>query len=123
MNHIDKEVLNTLEEKLIEEKTTLIEELTSIAQQDPDNPANWQPLGDGAKSQTSADPNKRADNIEDYEVHSAIVNNLEARLLKVNNAIDNIKSESYGICSECSKEIPEDRLMANPAATTCVNHN
>jgi RNA polymerase-binding transcription factor DksA len=123
MNHIDKEVLKTLEEKLQSEKIALVEELKTIAQQDPDNPANWQPLGDGANSQTSADPNKRADNIEEYEANSSIINNLETRLLHVNSSLDNIGNESYGVCSECSKEIPSDRLMANPAATTCVDHN
>jgi len=123
MNHIEKDVLKTLVEKLLVEKTKLVEELTTIAQQDPENPANWQPLGDGADSQTSADPNKRADNIEEYEAHSSIINNLETRLLEVNMAIENIDSAEYGVCTECKSEIAPERLMVNPAASTCVDHN
>lgn len=122
MKHINQEELKTLEGKLMEEKGKLIEELSSISTQDPENPDNWQPVGDGS-SQTSADSNKRADNIEEYESNTAIVNDLESRLLEVNNSLSSINSEAYGICKECNKEIPTDRLMANPAATTCIDHS
>lgn len=122
MKHISNDVLETLKDKLQEERKKLIGELEPIAQQDPDNPANWNPIGDDAGSQTSADPNKRADNMEEYESNTAIVNDLEVRLLQVNTALKNIESESYGVCTECGEGIPEDRLLANPAATTCVNH-
>jgi len=122
MNHLDKEVLKTLEEKLTVEREQLIKDLSSIAKQDPENPANWQPLTND-NTQTSADPNERGDRMEEYEANTAVVNDLEVRLLHVNTAIKNIGTESYGICSECGKEIPEERLMVNPAASTCVEHS
>ena len=119
MNHLDKEVLDTLKQKLVVEKDVLVRELSTIAVPDPENPANWQPLGNDINKE-SADPNKRADNIEEYEANTVVVNDLEIRLLHVNNALENIDSESYGVCTECKENIPMDRLVANAAASTCV---
>lgn len=122
MNHLDKEVLKTLKEKLEKERETLINELSTVARQDPENPDNWQPINNSDDNLKSADPNERADRMEDYEASNAVTSDLEVRLLHVNSALENIKTESYGICTECGMEIPQGRLEANPAASTCIEH-
>lgn len=43
------------------------------------------------------------------------------RLQMINNALDRIKQNTYGICLSCKKEIPVARLEAIPYAFLCVD--
>ena len=42
-------------------------------------------------------------------------------LRKVEKALDRIKDGTFGECHECGDEIGEERLMARPTATMCIN--
>ena len=50
------------------------------------------------------------------------MSNLEVRLEQVNKALEKIENDTYGTCEKCGTDIPEERLKANPAATTCIEH-
>ena len=65
-----------------------------------------------------------ADNIEDYQERYALNDVLEKRLNSVKDALNAISSGLYGKCRVGGKEhdIEYERLDANPAATTCINH-
>ena len=65
---------------------------------------------------------ERADRFEEFEENSAIMVPLKARLDEVNNALGRIEEGTYGTCSVCANPIEEDRLNANPAASTCIAH-
>jgi RNA polymerase-binding protein DksA len=41
-------------------------------------------------------------------------------LSKIDQALASIKKGTYGICSKCGNEIPEERLEAVPTAHSCV---
>ena len=41
-------------------------------------------------------------------------------LAHIEEALKRIKQGSYGICTNCGNEIPEERLEAVPTAHTCV---
>lgn len=43
-----------------------------------------------------------------------------SRLKKINEALERISNNSYGICQDCEEEIPEKRLIMNPYFITCV---
>ena len=60
-----------------------------------------------------------ATEIGDYAATSATENTLEERLHNIEDALERIKEETYGVTTE-GDLIPEDRLQANPAATTIV---
>lgn len=46
----------------------------------------------------------------------------EQRLVtKINAAFDRIKAGTYGICEECSYPIEEERLLARPVTTLCID--
>jgi DnaK suppressor protein len=45
---------------------------------------------------------------------------LEQRLREIIDAQDRLTGGSYGVCTDCGKEIDAKRLLANPGATTCV---
>lgn len=44
-------------------------------------------------------------------------------LEKVEKALSAIETGDYGLCEQCGKNIPFDRLDAIPYATTCVEHS
>ena len=108
------------EEKLMQEKALLEEQLGTIAKQSPENPSDWNAVTDEVESEPSADKNDRADAIEDLEENTSITNELEARLKDVNDALERIESGTYGKDETTGEEIPADRLEANPAARTNI---
>jgi DnaK suppressor protein len=45
----------------------------------------------------------------------------DLNLLKdIDNALDKIRTGTYGICEECEEKINEKRLEANPVARYCI---
>ena len=108
--------------KLLEgEKAKLLKELASIGQKNPSNPADWEAKPTNLDSD-SADENETADTIEEFEENSAILKQLEIQLLEVESALGKIEAGTYGKCNVCGAEIPENRLEANPASLTCIEH-
>ncbi len=103
--------------KLEEEKTLLENELSNLGQIDKDT-GEWEAVPE-EQNGPEADPNDLADRSEDYEEKTAIMNTLEARLDDIQNALLAIENGNYGVCKICGKQIEEDRLEANPAASTC----
>lgn len=116
---IDVETFRALLEK---EKDALLEQLTSVAQQNPNNPSDW--VGEIEKDPDApdADPNDAADKFENLEEHRIIADELETRLNEVNAALERIQDGTYGICAVSGEYIEVDRLNANPAASTCKAH-
>lgn len=113
----------TYKEKLLAEKNTLETELAAVGQKNPDNPKDWEPTA-GDVGEISADPNDRADQVEEYEERAAIERPLEDRLNSVNEALSRINDGTFGYCTVGGEQhlIEEGRLDANPAATTCIEH-
>jgi len=42
------------------------------------------------------------------------------KLHQIDEAINKIHNDEYGLCEDCDEEIPEKRLLINPYFTTCV---
>ena len=111
-----------LKNKLLAEKTVLLNDLKEIAVvKNKKNPDDWEAVPDKINGH-SADPNEAGDRIESYENNTALVRQLERRLLEVDEALTNMDSGKYGLCRVCNKQIESDRLEANPAAPTCKEH-
>lgn len=68
-----------------------------------------------------ANPEDQASQEEQYFKLKSLENILEQRLTEVHSALKKIDLEGFGICQDCSQEIPWARLKVNPAATTCIN--
>ncbi|MCX5817570.1 MAG: TraR/DksA family transcriptional regulator [Proteobacteria bacterium] len=61
-----------------------------------------------------------ASNSYNADILMSISNN-DLKLLKdIDNALDKIVNETYGICEECDEKINEKRLEANPVARYCI---
>jgi RNA polymerase-binding transcription factor DksA len=106
--------------KLEEEKTRLESEMGNIGRKNPRVPGDWEPVP--SEIGTEADSADQADVIVSHETNSAILADLEARYDTILAALGRIEKKAYGKCEVCGEEIVEERLEADPAATTCVKH-
>lgn len=102
------------------EKRSLEKELATVARRNPSTAGDWEPVPDTADRPAERD--EVADKLESFEENVAIVRQLETRLAEVNSALARIAAGNFGLCGVCRKEIEQERLRANPAATTCKTH-
>lgn len=118
---MDKSKIENFKNKLQKELELLTSELQTVAKINPNNPGDWEPKAvDGDYGQ--ADRNEVADEIGNFETNVAISKDLEIRFNEVKNALKRIEDGGYGICEIGGESIEEERLEANPAATTCKAH-
>jgi RNA polymerase-binding transcription factor DksA len=113
--------LEHYKELLLAEQERLEKDLVSVGRVNPDNPQDWEATP-GDINDRSADPNKLADNVEEYEARTATLKELEDSLKDVRDALEKIEKGTYGICEISGEQIEEDRLEANPSARTSKSH-
>lgn len=107
--------------KLEEERQKLEEQLSQMGRRNPSNPNDWEPQFKELNEQPSAQ-DEMADKFEDMEQTLALQNTYETRLVAVREALERIENGSYGKC-DCGKDIPLERLEADPAASClCGEH-
>ena len=105
--------------KLMEEKTRAEEDIALIAKKD--EYGDWEAVPETEIiNQEVPDEADMAERSEDYEERTIKVNSLEKKLDDINEALDKIEKEKYGICEKCGGKIEEDRLEINPSARTCT---
>jgi DnaK suppressor protein len=76
-----------------------------------------------AKPSQLANPD-RADMAYDYAYRSrrlSLLEQLEDQLAEVNKALERIEEGTYGICTNCGKNILPERLEALPYAELCID--
>lgn len=112
---------NHFKEKLLAELKTLEEELSTIAEKNPQHEGDFE-AKHGESIPDTADDSELADAIDDYEINAAILRQLEVRYQEVKAALARIDSDLYGTCEVGSETIEIERLEANPAARTCIAH-
>lgn len=57
----------------------------------------------------------------DNTIDQTLIHRLEIELIEIDAALTRIQSGVYGICEKTGKQIPIDRLLANPTARFVVN--
>jgi RNA polymerase-binding protein DksA len=57
----------------------------------------------------------------DRELDYTLEENSEHVLTEIEAALKRIEDDTYGVCSNCGKPIPEERLEALPWATLCID--
>ena len=117
MSHLTKDELNDLRANLEAERDSLGEEL---AEHGKSIGGDWQ--GSSTSKGSESDPSDVADNIEELAIHVPLVEELEKRRREIDKALEKMDKATYGKCDVCKAEIPTDRLLANPAAATCIAH-
>jgi RNA polymerase-binding transcription factor DksA len=119
-NHLDK-----FKKMIEEERDRLVAELSSIAKKDPRMEGNWIadfPQMEAGENGSHSSRDEEEDEVEEYEVRLEAEHSLESQLLHVTRALHRIETGTYGICPTCKKEIPMERLDANPAAEFDIKH-
>ena len=98
--------LLTLRDRLTNQITEMIEQVPDLIN----------PPGDA-----STVPTHNADrDTEGLEKEVALVNNEEGILEQVRSALSRIDEGTYGRCTECGREIAEERLKAIPYTPHCI---
>ena len=122
---MNETTLQELKTALEKEHELLITELKSIATPDPVKKDEWNvvfPKFEEHETGSHASLEEEADEVEEYELRLATEESLESRLLAVNHALSAMQNQTYGICVKCKKQIPVERLKANPSALFHVEH-
>lgn len=102
------------------ELKTLESELATVGRKNPEQKGDWEATE--SEDIDTAEDAEVANSIETYENNRGVLNSLETQLNNVKSALERIESGNYGKCSVCGNDIEEDRLEANPSATTCKAH-
>ena len=107
-------------QKLEQQKADLEARLASVARKSATVPGDWESLP--LEQAVEADPIDQAEVTSERENDVAILEALESQYDAVAQALHRIEKSDYGMCEVCGAPISEERLEANPAATTCVEH-
>jgi len=113
---LNKKDLVELKEALLKEKTELEKDLNRIAKpidkEEGDYETSYEDIG--------ANKDDNATEVDQYTQNLSIEDTLEKKLQDVLDALEKMKKGVYGICENCKKEIPLERLKANPSARVCI---
>jgi RNA polymerase-binding transcription factor DksA len=114
---MNKDLIEKLKKELELQKKSIIKELESFASLDPKQKNNWETK---YPNREDGDKLEEADEVQEYENKLSVEHSLETRLKDINDALDKIENENYGICEKCGKKIDEERLLACHEAKTCL---
>jgi DnaK suppressor protein len=115
---MEKQLIQELKKKLLEEKDLLKKDLLKFADKDKKVPDDYDTRF--PYLERSSAPDEDAEEVEQYETLLALEHSLELRLKDVNDALEKIENGQYGECENCHQKIEIARLKANPAARFCM---
>ncbi len=72
------------------------------------------------EKETFPDPNDRATLESDRNFVLRIRDRERKLRTKIEQALERVKDETFGICEECGEDISEARLKARPVTTLCI---
>jgi RNA polymerase-binding transcription factor DksA len=101
-----------MKQRLLTERDMIVQELKGIARKEGDDyTAKYPEYGEHE--------DENASEVTDYQAAVATTEATQARLESIEQALARIEEGTYGLTRE-GEPIPEQRLRANPAATTLV---
>ena len=109
--------IKEIKKKLEEERDSLKKSLGDFAKKNPKNPDEWDTKFPNFEAEGVLD--EEADEVEEYTSLLPVEKTLEVKLQNINNALDKIKKNKYGICEKCEKEIELNRLKLIPETKFC----
>lgn len=118
---MDKKTIEQFRKRLEKEKQQIEKQLKTFADKDKNVKGDWDtrfPKWEGGSGGSALE--SAADAVEEYSTLLPIEHNLELRLQNINSALKKINENTYGVCEECKKEIPNKRLEVYPEAGVCI---
>lgn len=107
--------------QLADARAQVTAELKDLGIHNPEVPKDWIATP-GEEMDAEADPNVAADRVESWDERRATLAVLETRYNNIVRAEQKLADGTYGTCEVCGREIEAERLDANPAARTCIEH-
>jgi DnaK suppressor protein len=105
---------------LSEEKNTYFKELLTEKLNELLSTANRTVSDMTDQGQNFPDPTDRATMESDRNFELRIRDRERRLISKIKEALDRIEQGTFGICEECGEEISEQRLIARPVTTLCI---
>jgi RNA polymerase-binding transcription factor DksA len=59
--------------------------------------------------------------LSDRQTTDLLVQLLDENREQVERALERVREGAYGVCEDCARRIPQERLRFQPAATRCVD--
>lgn len=119
---MDKDLLQKLEENLKKDGQELEENLKTFATKDKKLKGDWDTnFPQYSEGGNKSDLDIAAEEVEEYSNLLPVEYVLEIRLENINSALKKIKTDQYGICEKCKKQISLERLKVSPEARFCIN--
>lgn len=111
-NALDQTTINQIKQDLLARKKQILEDLDDIANK-AEHEVKFPEFGDQI--------DENAQEVTEYSTNLSADKILKNILHDIDNALQRIKNNNYGICKYCHKPIQKKRIIARPVATTCVN--
>lgn len=124
---LNQNILQELKTALLKEQDLLTKELETIAAPDPNLPGDWDVKHEewGEDQITSSEELETGESVNESDEdmkNKVLSDRLELRLKEVNDALKRMEDGNYGTCETCKQPIDIERLKANPAANTDIEH-
>lgn len=113
MQSFPSDILDSIRKHLEEEKSQVVARKSKLSLQDPY--ADPDRVNDNAASDTEASEES------DHDRNLAIVEELNARVQSIDEALVRIGRGLYGYCTNCGELIDTDRLGVIPTAILCLD--
>lgn len=97
--------------------------LSALASQYEEEAGLGRPIAETVGDVVTRDPEDTefASVLSDREVSENLVQLLEQNREQVDHALERLNQGTYGVCEDCGKQIPAERLRFRPEATRCVD--
>ena len=106
--------LDTRRRELLDLRERFLRAAQDIVEGDTDDGE----LSNAAGDQHLAD---HASDMLDREVDGSLEDNAEDIVREIDAALERIDAGTYGVCMNCGRQIPEERLDAVPYAVLCLS--
>lgn len=108
--------IEKIKKNLEQEKTSLETQLAEFTEKNIHNKEDYEAEFPDFGNEYDAN----AQEVATFDDRIALEHQLEDELRDIKVALLKIADGSYGICKYCHKEIGEDRLMARPTSSACI---
>ena len=112
---MDKEFIEKIKKSLLEEKLKLEKKLEEISAKNKDIKGDY----DAYFPNIGDEIDDNVLEVAEFEEEIGVENSLEISLKQVNQVLEKIENNNFGICEKCKKEIEKQRLLVFPVAALC----
>lgn len=113
MQSFPSDVLDQVRKALEEEKSKVVSRVAELAAQDP--------FLDPDRANDNAASDTEANEESNHDRYQAMVDEMKARIVALDEALRRVGSGTYGYCVSCLAMIDTDRLAIVPTATLCLD--